>query len=160
MNTRLSRNEVYFGMAVLMGARSTCPRANVGAVAVKDRRIIATGYVGSPSRQPHCLDVGCDIVDGHCMRTIHAEANLIAFAAKHGVSLEGSTIYVTHSPCTNCAKLLINAGVQTVNFIWIYDTAGVNLLTDSGVHINQAVEEMDWVEGLGKLVECYQEQGL
>lgn len=91
--------------------RSTCDRAMVGCVLVVDKRILTTGFNGSPSGQPHCDEVGHLMVDGHCVRTIHAETNAIIQAALHGVSTRGATCYVTHFPCINCSKALINAGI-------------------------------------------------
>lgn len=126
--------EVLIDVAKIFGSRSTCTRAQVGAVAARDRRIIATGYVGSPSGQPHCLDVGCDMVDGVCVRTVHAEANLVAFSARVGVALYGSSIYATHSPCYACAKLLINAHIEELIFVEEYhDPRGLSLLHSAGI---------------------------
>lgn len=97
-----------------VAARSTCDRALVGAVLVREKRILTTGFNGSPAGLPHCDDVGHLMVDGHCVRTIHAEANSIIQAALHGVSTKGATCYVTHMPCLSCAKMLINAGVVRI----------------------------------------------
>jgi dCMP deaminase len=102
-----------------VGERSTCDRAHVGCVLVLDKRILTTGYNGSPAGQPHCDEVGHLLVDGHCVRTIHAETNAIIQAALHGVSTKGATCYVTHYPCINCAKALINAGITRL----VYETA-------------------------------------
>ncbi|MBI3412642.1 MAG: dCMP deaminase family protein [Candidatus Aenigmarchaeota archaeon] len=111
-------------IAVEVASRATCLRRHVGAVLVKDNRILSTGYNGSPLGMPHCTEVGCLIVkredeDGstkeHCIRTVHAEENAILHAAKHGVSTEGSTLYVTAGPpCVACAKNLINAGIKRI----------------------------------------------
>ncbi len=79
--------------------RSTCPRAAVGAVIVRDKRILTTGYNGSPAGLPHCTEVGCLMVNDHCVRTLHAEQNAIIQGALHGVDVSDSTIYVTHQPC-------------------------------------------------------------
>ena len=100
--------------------RSTCNRAQVGAIIVKDKRILTTGYNGAPKGLPHCLDEGCEIVEGHCVRTLHAEQNAIIQAALHGVSLAGGTIYTTHQPCATCAKMLINAGLVRVVYAGQY----------------------------------------
>ncbi len=99
-----------------VAARSTCSRADVGAVLVREKRILTTGFNGSPAGQPHCDEVGHLMVDGHCVRTIHAEANAIIQAALHGVSSKGASVYVTHFPCLNCAKMLINAGIVRIVF--------------------------------------------
>ncbi len=101
----------FLKIAFAVSERSTCDRAFVGCVLVLDKRILTTGFNGSPAGQPHCDEVGHLLVDGHCVRTIHAETNAIIQAALHGVSTKGSTCYVTHFPCINCTKVLINAGI-------------------------------------------------
>ena len=134
---RLERDELYFGMTFLLAARGTCLRAKVGCVIVRDGRVVSTGYVGSPAGTPHCLDEGC-ITDstGSCIRTVHAEANAIAFAAKVGIKLEGSTLYCTHRPCLSCAKLIVNAGIKEVKYLSRYGSeAGEQLLAAAGVHV-------------------------
>jgi dCMP deaminase len=98
-------------IAYAVSERSTCDRAFVGCVLVRDKRILTTGFNGSPAGQPHCDEVGHLLVEGHCIRTIHAETNAIIQAALHGVSIKGCTCYVTHFPCINCTKALINAGM-------------------------------------------------
>jgi dCMP deaminase len=98
-------------IAYAVSERSTCDRAFVGCVLVRDKRILTTGFNGSPAGQPHCDEVGHLLVDGHCIRTIHAETNAIIQAALHGVSIKDCTCYVTHFPCINCTKALINAGI-------------------------------------------------
>ncbi len=105
--------------------RSTCLRAKVGAVIVRDRNILATGYNGSPAGLPHCIEpgVGCLIyesktpdgeIEQNCYRTIHAEMNAITQAAKNGAAIRDADIYVTHTPCIQCLKVLINTGIRTV----------------------------------------------
>jgi dCMP deaminase len=101
----------FMKIAYAVSERSTCERAYVGSVLVLDKRILTTGFNGSPAGQPHCDEIGHLLVDGHCLRTIHAETNAIIQAALHGVSTRGSTCYVTHFPCINCSKALINAGI-------------------------------------------------
>jgi dCMP deaminase len=105
--------------------RSTCLRAKVGAVIVRDRSILATGYNGAPAGLPHCLDVGCLIYESrtpdgdleqNCYRTIHAEMNAIAQAAKNGNAIRDADIYVTHTPCIHCLKVLINSGMRRVHY--------------------------------------------
>lgn len=135
---RPTMEEVLISVATLFGERSTCPRAKVGAVAVKDRRIIATGYVGSPAGAAHCSDVGCDIENEVCIRTIHAEANLVAFSAAAGVQLQGCLVYSTHSPCYACAKLLVNSKIAGLVFVDEYhDDRGIALLKKSGVFVRK-----------------------
>jgi dCMP deaminase len=114
---RISRKELMLGISRLLGQRGTCPRARVGCVIEKEGRILSTGYNGSLPGQPHCDDFGCEMVDGHCVRTIHAEANAICFAAKYGISLEGSTLYVTGwsgGACHRCYKLAKAAGIKEI----------------------------------------------
>jgi len=105
--------------------RSTCLRAKVGAVIVRDRSILATGYNGAPAGLPHCLDSGCLIYESrtpdgdleqNCFRTIHAEINAITQAARNGVAIRDADIYVTHTPCIHCLKVLINTGVSRVYY--------------------------------------------
>jgi len=105
--------------------RSTCPRAKVGAVIVRDKNILATGYNGSPAGLPHCSEVGClmymsktptgEVVE-NCYRTIHAEINAIAQAAKNGASIRDADIYITHTPCIHCFKTIINTGIRRVYY--------------------------------------------
>jgi dCMP deaminase len=111
---RPSWDQYFLKMAMLVSERATCPRMHVGCVLVKDKQILSTGYNGSLPGQPHCYDVGCMIVDNHCIRTIHAEMNALIQCAVHGTSTEGATAYVTNMPCTNCTKALIAAGVREV----------------------------------------------
>jgi dCMP deaminase len=124
-------------VAELFGLRSSCSRARVGVIAVREGRIIAAGYVGAPTGLPHCLDVGCKIgSDGGCIRTVHAEANMVAWAAREGISLKGSTVYCTHLPCLSCAKLLGNANIR--GFVWKEEyrvSDGWMLLKELGVTI-------------------------
>jgi dCMP deaminase len=104
----------FMKIASAVSERSTCDRAFVGSVLVRDKRILTSGFNGSPAGQEHCDEAGHLIVDGHCVRTIHAETNAIIQAALHGVSTKGSTCYVTHFPCINCTKVLINAGITRI----------------------------------------------
>ena len=110
-------DEYFINIALTVAERSTCDRAHVGAVLVRDKRILTTGFNGSPSGQAHCDDVGHLLVDGHCVRTTHAETNAIIQAALHGVSTKGADCYVTHFPCIQCSKTLINAGIERVIYL-------------------------------------------
>lgn len=135
MEDRIGRDELFMAIATMVARRGTCARAKVGAVAVIDGRIVSSGYAGAVSGDPHCLEVGCAIdIDKwgqHCKRSVHAEANVVAWAARNGAPLEFATIYCTHSPCIDCAKLLINAGVGRVVWMASYgDPSGVMLLTE------------------------------
>jgi len=114
---RLTRHKYFISIAKLSAERGTCNRAKVGAVATQDNRIIMSAYNGSPSGAGHCDDVGHYIIDEHCVRTVHAEQNIICQCAKKGVALEGATLYVTHEPCFLCMKLLISAGVKNVYYL-------------------------------------------
>jgi dCMP deaminase len=120
---RPSWEEYFLGIAQVVAQRSTCDRAYVGCVLVRDKRILTTGYNGSPSSLEHCDDVGHLLFDGHCIRTLHAEQNAIIQAALHGVSTKGAECFVTHHPCVICAKMLINAGVWRVVYLHDYANA-------------------------------------
>lgn len=111
---RVSWDRYFMNLAVQAATRSTCPRKAVGAVIVRNKTVLATGYNGSLRGLPHCTEVGCLIVNDHCVRTVHAEANAILQAARNGVSIEGAEVYVTASPCWNCFKLIANAGLARV----------------------------------------------
>ncbi len=110
----------FIDITLDVSKRATCLRAQVGAIIVKDKRILTTGYNGAPKGLPHCLDEGCEIVGGHCVRCLHAEQNAILQAAEYGVPLEGATIYITHQPCVTCAKMIINAGIKRVVYAGHY----------------------------------------
>jgi dCMP deaminase len=115
----------YFSdIAQMVSERATCTRLHVGCVLVKDKRIISTGYNGSISGDEHCEDVGCYVVDGHCIRTIHAERNALAQCARHGIATDGATAYITHFPCLDCAKMLIQAGVKRIVYGQSYRDSG------------------------------------
>ena len=114
MKKRPNWDEYFLKLAMLASERATCPRMHCGCVLAKDKNVIATGYNGSIPGDDHCEDVGCLIVDNHCVRTVHAEMNAMVQAARRGHAVEGATAYVTNMPCTNCAKVLISAGVRRV----------------------------------------------
>ena len=111
---RVSWDRYFMNLAREAATRSTCPRKAVGAIVVRDKAVLATGYNGSLRGLPHCTEVGCLIESDHCVRTVHAEANALLQAARHGVSIDGADIYVTASPCWDCFKLIVNAGVRRV----------------------------------------------
>jgi dCMP deaminase len=113
-SSRPSWDEYFLEIAKVVAKRSTCDRLHVGAVIAKNKVILSTGYNGAPRGLAHCDDVGHEIVDGHCIRTAHAEANAIAQAAKNGISIEGASIYLTFSPCYDCFKMMVNAGIKEV----------------------------------------------
>ena len=139
-------DEYFINIAKLVSTRSTCLRRNVGAVIVKDRQVLATGYNGAPSGVKHCEDTGClreklAVPSGErheLCRALHAEQNAFLQAAKHGVSLKGATIYITTQPCSICAKMIINAGVERIVFEGDYpDPFAVELLDESGVTLER-----------------------
>jgi len=113
-------DEYFMKIALQVATRSTCDRKNVGAVIVRDKTILSTGYNGSVRGMPHCDDVGHMMVDDHCVATVHAEANAIIQAAKNGVAIDGADIYVTASPCWNCFKLIANSGIKRVFYHEFY----------------------------------------
>ncbi len=114
--------ETYFlRMAELVATRSTCLRLQVGAVLVRQERVIATGYNGSLRGQPHCAEVGCLMVNGHCRRTVHAELNALLQCAFHGSASSGTVLFSTTFPCLDCAKALVQAGVRRVVYRDRYD---------------------------------------
>ena len=107
--------DVYFmNIAQVVASRSTCPRKFVGAVIVRDKTILSTGYNGSIRGMPHCTEVGHMMEADHCVATIHAEANAIIQAAKNGVMIDGGAIYVTASPCWSCFKMIANGGIRRI----------------------------------------------
>jgi len=128
--TRPSAEQLLMETAVVWSKRGTCNRKAVGAVISRDTRIVATGYVGSPPGEPHCLDAGCLIgPSGGCERTQHAEANAIAFAARNGIRIGGCEMYTTLSPCLPCAKLILAAGIDKLFYLVQYrDNAGLDYL--------------------------------
>lgn len=143
MRTRPPLDEYFLGIVSAVGQRSTCLRHQVGALAVRDKRILTTGYNGAPSGAKDCLELGClreeaGIPSGEkheVCRAVHAEQNVITQAALHGVSLEGCTIYCSHSPCVLCAKMLVNAKISRhvysldypdVSFKTLYREVGID----------------------------------
>ena len=117
---RVSWEKYFMNIAIEVATRSTCDRKNVGAVIVREKTILSTGYNGSIKGLPHCDEVGCEMVDGHCARTTHAEANAIVQAAKNGVRIDSAEIFVTASPCYNCFKLIANAGIKKIYYYEFY----------------------------------------
>jgi dCMP deaminase len=111
---RASWDDYFMSIANVVSSRSTCHRKFVGAVIVRNKTILSTGYNGSIRGMPHCSDVGHMMENGHCVATIHAEINAILQAAKNGVMIDGGTLYVTASPCWSCFKASINAGIQRI----------------------------------------------
>ena len=119
-NKRVSWETYFMNIATEVATRSTCDRKHVGAVIVKDKTILSTGYNGSIKGLPHCDEAGHEMVEDHCIRTTHAEANTIVQAAKNGVEIKNGEIYITASPCYNCFKLIANAGKKSIYFLEFY----------------------------------------
>lgn len=139
---RMPWSEYFMNITFLVAERSTCLRRKVGAVAVKDRRILATGYNGAPAGLPHCRERGClreqlRIPSGErheICRAVHAEQNVIVQAAVHGISIAGAALFSTTQPCAYCAKMLINCGIQEIYYVDPYpDTLAAAMLQEAGV---------------------------
>lgn len=138
METRPSWDEYFMQIARVVATRATCPRRHVGAVVVRDRQIICTGYNGSPPGQPHCTEVGCLMEEGRCIRTLHAEQNALIQAALHGTSTEGTTLYSTCRPCHVCARMIVGAGIQRLVFFGPHPEGwALEVLTAAGVKLVQ-----------------------
>lgn len=132
---RISWDQYFMAQSHLLALRSTCTRLKVGATIVRDNRIIAGGYNGSIAGDTHCIDEGCYVIDNHCVRTIHAEMNAILQCAKFGVPTQGGEIYVTHFPCLQCCKSIIQAGIKAVYYAEDYKNHpyGIELFKQAGV---------------------------
>lgn len=157
---RPSWDQYFLKLAMLASERATCPRMHCGCVIVKDRYVLSTGYNGSLPGLEHCEDIGCLLVDGHCVRTNHAEMNAIAQAARHGVALDGSTAYVTNMPCTTCAKALLAAGIRrVVVFSDYHGSLAEKFLAESDVPLDrlsmpekEIVYDLDGYSSAGRFV--------
>ena len=148
-SNRPSWENYFMGITALVAKRSTCLRRSVGAVIVKDKRILTTGYNGAPSGIRHCLEVGClreqlNVASGErheLCRGIHAEQNAIIQAALHGVSIKDSTLYCTNLPCSICAKMIINAGIKKIYYLSGYaDAISEDMLQEASVEIIKVAE--------------------
>lgn len=148
---RPSWDGYFIQMTFVVAGRSTCLRRQVGAVMVKDKQILSTGYNGSPSGLQHCEQVGClrqslGVPSGErheICRAVHAEQNALVQAAKHGVAINGADLYVTHQPCVLCTKLLINAGVRRVVYVKPYpDSLAVAMASEAGLEFIQFAEDI------------------
>ncbi len=141
---RPSWDEYFLMLAKLAATRSTCLAFPVGAVIVKDRQVLATGYNGSPSGSVHCTTQGycypelsrCDISSSLPSRAVHAEANAIAQAAKHGICCQGASIYVTLEPCLSCLKLIISSGIKQVYYETSFNQGEKAKVRDCFIHEN------------------------
>ncbi|HHW26975.1 MAG TPA: dCMP deaminase family protein [Firmicutes bacterium] len=139
-------DEYFMQVADVVATRSTCLRRNIGAVIVRDKRILATGYNGAPTGLPHCSEIGCikerlHIPSGErqeLCRALHAEQNAIVQAARYGTVIEGASIYTTTEPCSMCAKMIINAGIRRVVYREEYpDPLSRELLSGAGVSVEK-----------------------
>lgn len=146
---RPSWEEYFMDITHMVKSRSTCLRRHIGAIIVKDKNILATGYNGSPSGTRHCLDIGClrekmNIPSGErheLCRALHAEQNAIIQAAKHGVSIDGADLYCTNLPCLICSKMIINAGIKKIFYEGDYpDPLSREMLMEAGVELIQCQE--------------------
>ena len=140
--SRPSWSEYFMSITKMVAKRSTCLRRHVGAILVKDKRILATGYNGAPARLRHCEEVGCLRQDGsipsgerhELCRGLHAEQNAIIQAAYHGISISGATLYCTNMPCAICSKMIINSGIKKIIYEEDYDDAlAEQMLTEAGI---------------------------
>lgn len=149
MAERISRDAFFLEFASLVAMRSTCPRLHVGAVIVVDKRVVSMGYNGAPPGQPHCDEVGCrgkeyqdvqgiwkEYYPNGCTRATHAEANAVAFAARHGIPCAPGTMYCTHATCRTCAAITVAAGIERVVYSTPYRlTEGIELLEQCNVEV-------------------------
>jgi len=123
---RADWHEYFMRIAEQVATRSTCDRKHIGAVIVRDKAILSTGYNGSLRGAPHCDEVGHDMENAHCVRTVHAEANAVAQSARNGVMIDNSEIYITASPCLTCFKLMTNSGIRVVYYKEFYRDERIN----------------------------------
>lgn len=137
---RLTWDEYFMRLAKTVSLRGTCDRAYVGCVIVNDEnRIVSTGYNGSIRNNPHCDQVGHTMRDGHCIATIHAEMNALLYCAKEGIAVNGCKVYVTHFPCLNCTKSLIQAGISEIyyNISYRKDEYALELIRRNNIKLIQ-----------------------
>lgn len=149
---RIPWNQYFMLQAILLSMRSTCERLSVGAIIVRDNRIIAGGYNGAVSGDDHCIDVGCYIRDGHCMRTIHAEMNAVLQCAKFGIPTADAEIYVTDFPCLQCTKSLLQAGIKKIHYLCNYnnDEYAIRLLERKHVAVEQVSVDPSYLNSVIK----------
>ncbi len=150
---RPSWDDYFMAIAKIIAARGTCDRLYAGSVLVKDNRIIATGYNGSPAGLPHCNDVGHLLEDGHCVRTIHGEHNSLLQAARQGgTSTNGSTMYTKYSPCIHCTKYVIACGIKRIVIGKVYrNPQALDMLKQAGVEVEIYKGDGEWVKELGQI---------
>ncbi|MEC5304394.1 ComE operon protein 2 [Bacillus thuringiensis] len=142
---RISWDQYFMTQSHLLSLRSTCTRLAVGATIVRDKRIIAGGYNGSIKGGVHCIDDGCYVIDNHCVRTIHAEMNALLQCAKFGAKTEEAEIYVTHFPCLQCCKAIIQSGITAVYYAQDYKNHpyAIELFEQANVTVKHVPLEYD-----------------
>lgn len=138
---RPTLDQYFMSIAKEVSTRATCNRALVGAILVRNKQILSTGYNGARSGESHCLDVGCLMVNGHCVRTIHSERNAIRQCLKRNLDPAGTTIYCTHLPCLDCAKYIVGNGIIRVVYGIPYRNSGESIayLESSGIEVKHHV---------------------
>lgn len=151
---RIPWNQYFMSQSIVLSARSTCQRLMVGATIVRDKRIIAGGYNGSVSGDDHCTDEDCYVESGHCMRTIHAEMNALLQCAKFGVQTDGAEIYVTHFPCLQCTKMLLQAGIRKIYYLHDYRNHpyAQNLLEKKEIATEQVIMPDDFFDNFNDFI--------
>ena len=133
---RVGWDQYFMNIAHEAATRSTCDRKHVGAVIVREKTILSTGYNGSIRGMAHCDEVGHEMENGHCVGTIHAEANAIIQAARNGVNINGGELYTTASPCWNCFKLIANSGIRRIYFGEFYrDERSLRVAAAAGIEL-------------------------
>lgn len=154
---RPSWDDYFMAIVKIIASRGTCDRLYAGSVLVKDNRIIATGYNGSPPGLPHCNDVGHLLEEGHCVRTIHGEHNSLLQAARlSSTNTEGSTMYTKYSPCIHCAKYVIACGVKRVVIGKVYrNPQALDMMKEAGVQVDLYKENLEWQE---ELIQIFSEE--
>lgn len=152
-NTRPAWDDYFMAIARIVATRSTCDRLQAGAILVKNNRIVATGYNGAPPGLPHCGEVGHLMEEGHCVRTIHGEHNVLLQAALlTGSSTAGTTLYAIYSPCIHCAKYIVACGVKRVVFAKIYRNSNVaDYLKTAGLRVDVYEENKEWLAQLRQI---------
>lgn len=150
---RPSWDDYFMAIARIVATRSSCDRLQAGAVLVKNNRIIATGYNGSPPRLPHCDDVGHLLEEGHCVRTVHAEHNVLLQAAVLGsMSTKGSTMFTKYSPCIHCSKYIAVCGIERVVVGKIYrNDKAIDYLREAGIKVDIYQESKEWDNRISEL---------
>lgn len=151
MTDRIPWDQYFMSQSMLLAMRSTCTRLSVGATIVREKRVISGGYNGSVSGDVHCSEHGCYLIDGHCVRTVHAEMNALLQCAKFGVKTEGADIYVTHFPCLQCTKTIIQSGIRKIFFLKNYHnhSYALKLLEQANIKVEQVAVPEDLFQNIG-----------